>query len=429
MIETVDIINFCIITAGLVISIIGFLIGAFLPYIENKIRWFFVVFFTLLFLYVGSQFITHISLTLLGPDFSLLSKLAMFCESLFSSMMMPIFTIYMLSSAGLSWRRSPYLYLTVCIWVVYVLLLLSTCVSKTIYYITPNNIYHRGPLYPIILMPPVLLMLIDLIILIRYKKALPAIRAKAFSLYIIIPILSILIQMFFYGLLTIEIGTSIAAIIMLVMIMVEQVNHHIYIEQRNTRVYAENLALQMRPHFVYNVLMSIYYLIDQDQNKARQVILDFNTYLRKNFSAIAAEYLIPFSDELTHVQAYLAVEQVRFEDILSVEFDTPHTQFKLPPLTIQPIVENAVKHGVDPDLGPMHLSIRTRNTEDGSLVIIEDDGRSFGTHTNDDPHIALDNIRERLKSTCNGTINVYTIIYLNEHNTYRIICLRSFSLN
>ena len=249
-------------------------------------------------------------------------------------------------------------------------------------------------------------MVVDFIILLRYRKALPPGRAKAFSLYIVIPLLAMLIQMFSYGLLMIVMGTSIAAIVMLVMIMTEQINQQIYIQDRNARVYAENLALQMRPHFIYNVLMSIYYLIEQEPNKARQVILDFNTYLRKNFSAIAAEDLIPFTDELSHVQAYLAVEQVRFENNLSVEFDTPHTQFKLPPLTIQPIVENAVKHGVDPDLGPMHLSIRTMNTGNGSMVIIEDDGRPFGTHKKDDPGIALDNIRERLKNTCNGRIDI-----------------------
>ncbi|MBR1770512.1 MAG: histidine kinase [Lachnospiraceae bacterium] len=88
-----------------------------------------------------------------------------------------------------------------------------------------------------------------------------------------------------------------------------------YIAQRETieRQAASIRVLQMRPHFIYNTMMSIYYLCKQDADKAQAVILDFNSYLRRNFTAIAKEGTIPFSEELEHTRAYLAVEQVRFE--------------------------------------------------------------------------------------------------------------------
>ena len=169
---------------------------------------------------------------------------------------------------------------------------------------------------------------------------------------------------------------------------------------------ADIMVLQMRPHFIYNTMTSIYYLCDQDPEKAKQVTLDFTTYLRKNFTAIASEDTIPFSEELEHTRAYLAVEQVQFEDILIVDYDTPHTHFRLPSLTLQQIVENAVKYGCDPDSEPLHIVIRTRSTDSGSEITVEDNGPGYVDADDNKPHIALANIKERLELMCGGTMSI-----------------------
>ena len=163
-------------------------------------------------------------------------------------------------------------------------------------------------------------------------------------------------------------------------------------------------VLQMRPHFIHNTLMSIYYLCQQDSVKAQKVILDFSRYLKKNFTAIVSEETVPFSEELEHTRAYLAVEKVRFEDKLYVEFDTPVTVFKLPPLTLQPIVENSVKYGVSPGLDPLYLSIITEESDEGVAVIVDDTGPGFAQSDDNEPHIALENIRKRLKTMCGGSL-------------------------
>ncbi|MBO6235316.1 MAG: hypothetical protein J6N22_01190, partial [Schwartzia sp.] len=93
----------------------------------------------------------------------------------------------------------------------------------------------------------------------------------------------------------------------------------------------------------------------------------------------------------------LAVEQVQFEDSLSVRYDILHEGFRLPPLTLQPIVENAVKHGMDPEYAPLHITIRTRQTDSGSEIIMEDNGPGFAPADDQEPHIALANIQERLR--------------------------------
>ena len=144
----------------------------------------------------------------------------------------------------------------------------------------------------------------------------------------------------------------------------------------------------------------------QDADKAQEVTLDFTEYLRKNFSAIASENTIPFADELKHTQTYLAVEQAQHEDNLFIEFDTPHTRFRVPPLTLQPLVENAIKHGMDIEGDPLHIYVKTRLTDNGSEIIVENDGHGFNPADDNEPHIALNNIRQRLKMMCKGTLTI-----------------------
>ena len=88
--------------------------------------------------------------------------------------------------------------------------------------------------------------------------------------------------------------------------------------------------------------------------------------------------------------------------MLVVDLNTPFTQFRLPPLTLQPIVENAVKHGMNPYLGVLHISIRTRHTDFGAEITVEDTGSGFTPSDESKPHTTLENIRQRLEMMCEG---------------------------
>ena len=152
--------------------------------------------------------------------------------------------------------------------------------------------------------------------------------------------------------------------------------------------------------------MGIYSLCRRDPEKARQVTLDFTSYLRKNFANFASEEPVLFTDELEHARAYLSVEQTQFEDSLFVNFDTPVTHFRIPPLTLQPIVENAVVHCMRTSNDPIHVSVTTRKTDKEIEILVEDDGPGFKSSDNNEPHIALNNIRERLEMMCKGTLTI-----------------------
>ena len=176
-------------------------------------------------------------------------------------------------------------------------------------------------------------------------------------------------------------------------------------------IHIRSLIQQIRPHFIYNTLSSIYVLCKKDAPRAMQVIDDFLVYLQANFTAMAEEKPVPFKDELQHTKAYLAVESVRFEGLLKVEYDTPHTDFRVPPLTLQPIVENAVKHGIHREHFQICINIRTRQTDKGSEIIVEDNGPGFDMNktavqesSESEIRIGLNNVKYRLKLISGGTL-------------------------
>ena len=92
--------------------------------------------------------------------------------------------------------------------------------------------------------------------------------------------------------------------------------------------------------------------------------------------------------------------------MLVVDWDITFIHFRLPPLTLQPIVENAVKHGMDPDADPLHISIRTRKTDSGTHIIVEDNGSGFDPSDESKPHTTLENIRQRLEMMCGGSMTI-----------------------
>ena len=398
--------NFALAVSGLSAAVLGLIMNLSASYMAKKDQTFFTVIFSLMIGYISSDLIAQISSNILGAGYAPLSQAALFSESLLSSMLLPVLTLYLLYCAGENWKKSPVFSAVSILWLSYLILLVITQFTKEIYYYSPDNIYHRGPWYPMLLIPPALTLLIDIIALYRRGNVLSRRQRQAFAVYFIIPLICMLIQMVAYGLYMIVIGTSIAAIFMFTVILHEQMNRYIAQQEENASQRISIKILQMRPHFIYNTMMSIYYLIGEDKEKAQEVILDFTDYLRHNFTAISKEEMISFPEELEHARVYLAVEKARFEDQLFVEFDTPYTSFRIPSLTLQPVVENAVKYGVSPELKPLYITISTRDTGNGAEIRVEDTGQGYRPADDNEPHIALENIRERLKMMCGGTLEI-----------------------
>ena len=168
---------------------------------------------------------------------------------------------------------------------------------------------------------------------------------------------------------------------------------------------------QIRPHFIYNTLGSIEQLCNIDPPKAGKLVHNFAMYLRGNFGELDNPRPIRMSQEMDHVRYYVSIESVRFPD-MTFAFDMKSDDFMLPALSIQPIVENAIKHGLMPLDRGGSVHVTSWETPSSYCVSIEDDGVGFDTNIllDERKHIGLRNIRERLEATVNGSLTIESTI-------------------
>lgn len=166
---------------------------------------------------------------------------------------------------------------------------------------------------------------------------------------------------------------------------------------------------QIQPHFLYNSLTSVMDLCDRNPKEAKAAIADFADYLRANLSSLKTENLIPFETELAHIEKYLRLEKLRFGDELQVVYDIQCRDFMLPALSVQPLIENAVKHGVGQKIGGGTVTLHTSENDREYLIRIGDDGVGFeeGEYAHDGgTHVGIENVKKRLDMMANATLEV-----------------------
>ena len=168
---------------------------------------------------------------------------------------------------------------------------------------------------------------------------------------------------------------------------------------------------QIRPHFIYNTLGSIEQLCILDPPKAGNLVHNFAKYLRGNFGELDNPKPILMSQEMAHVHHYVSIENVRFPD-MTFKFEMNSEDFYIPALTVQPIVENAIKHGLMKLPKGGTIKVVSYETDSEYCVSVVDDGVGFDTNAEIDnrKHLGLRNIRERLKVMVNGTLEIESTV-------------------
>ena len=164
---------------------------------------------------------------------------------------------------------------------------------------------------------------------------------------------------------------------------------------------------QIQPHFLYNTLSTIQVLCETDPQLAARTTSRFARYLRQNLDSLQQAQLIPLQQELEHTRLYTEIEQLRFPEI-QVETDIQDADFMLPALTIQPLVENAIRHGIR-GLAPGIVKISTALQDGTHVITIRDNGRGFDPAAplpEDTSHIGIRNVRDRLQSLVGGTLEL-----------------------
>ena len=421
----IESLDFAAFGAALLLGAIGLWFTIVIPGIDRWSRRFFMSYFVVFLLCCMSSII-EVVLQYYAVSKAVLIFLLLL-ESLLLSLPLLMLTAYLLHCCGESLRSSRLLHAVLGLWSIFVVLLGSTLFIDGFIYITSDNRYFRGPLYPFPLVPIIVALLLDFAGVVRHRTKLSRKVFLAF-LIAILPITAALIAHLFVEVFPlIDVSYVLSALAMYSFILSDQIEKDrlqqqeiVRQQKENTRQQAEIaqqqreiaqerasvMVLQMRPHFIYNTLMSIHSLCRLNPLKAQQITMDFTNYLRRNFNAVASDSVIPFSTELEHTRAYLAVEHANYDDMLVVDYDTPFTRFRLPPLTLQPIVENAVKHGMNLDAAPLHISIRTRSTDSGAEIIVEDTGPGFDPSDGTKSHTTLKNIQQRLQMMCGGCMTI-----------------------
>ena len=169
------------------------------------------------------------------------------------------------------------------------------------------------------------------------------------------------------------------------------------IEKKAAEANLKLLQAQIEPHFLFNTLSNVLSLLDTEPKKGKSMLVDFIQYLRSSLSKIRVQSAT-LGQEMEMIQAYLNIFKVRMGDRLQYKIDMPENlkTITFPPMLIQPLVENAIKHGLEPKIDGGEIYINGE-TKDGRLRLeVIDTGDGFKGENNSG--MGLSNIRERLQS-------------------------------
>lgn len=164
---------------------------------------------------------------------------------------------------------------------------------------------------------------------------------------------------------------------------------------------------QIRTHFIFNVLTTISTYCKIDPKTADQALVRFSRYLRRNIRIIEEDGLIDFDSELEQLEDYVALEQLRFAERIIFKKNIEISSFQIPPLTVQPIVENAIKHGFVEQGKSGTVFLHTERKENTIIITVKDDGSGFDPEMLEaTDSVGIRNVRCRLESMVGGTLTV-----------------------
>jgi len=239
------------------------------------------------------------------------------------------------------------------------------------------------------------------ILLVVVSQEMDKIEKYAIIAYALLPVMFAVIQMVNPNFTYLQTGILITTSIVYVH---GYVRENQLLEKEKLLIEKQKTALtlsQLQPHFLYNSLTSIACLCATDAEAAEKATMEFAKYLRLNLKTLDTDDEIPFKTALDFTETYLNIEKVRFGDKLEVEYDIQIRDFTLPSLILQPVVENAVKHGIQKREDGGTIRISTAERDDYYEITVTDNGVGFDTSDKEltsGTHTGIRNIRDRLHS-------------------------------
>ncbi len=231
----------------------------------------------------------------------------------------------------------------------------------------------------------------------------------ALGFFCVSHILAVLIQPFLGGGTLVDMTSLFAMLVLYTSFYSEQNVKYSQQELELQNARAALVLSQIQPHFLFNSLTAVMDLCDTDPKEAKAALQELSDYLHYKMTAMSNSYLVSFAEDLEFLQNYLKLEKRRFGPRLTVEYDVGVSDFRIPLLTLQPLVENAIRHGISKRPNGGAIRISTKKTAGYYTILVEDDGVGFDAARGFDSsraHVGLENVRTRLAILCGGSLTV-----------------------
>lgn len=408
-----SLINLSIALAGIFLCLLGIFQVRMIFRSNPRVSRYFTLFFASLLVFAMSNMVGQLFRGLPGAASRVILIVSNYLEMTVSCLLTYIAARYYLSLMDPDKNRKALRISFAGMFLAHVLLVTVSQFSGFLYVIDESNVYHRSAGYPLAYLMPAAIMLLNAVLLSREHGRLSRKERFAFWVFILFPITAMIIQLFIYGVYIVVFASILTGLFLYMFIISDQEEKLEQQTKELSDLKMNILTEQIQPHFIYNTMNTAYLLTQKDPEQARTLIRDFMTYLKMNISALSASEPVSFTDELYCTKAYADILVGRFSGRFSVEYDLDFMDFELPPLSLQPIVENAIKHGVlMSDKPNRSILIRSRKEGDSAVVSVIDNGPGFDVRSapsGESTHIGMGNVRERLQYMCRGSLEVSSI--------------------
>ena len=294
-----------------------------------------------------------------------------------------------------------YIILAICS--IYILLSVISLFNGMFFSFDENGCFVNGPMYGLVRAFDLIVIIIGIFWVMCYRKILTLREISFLISFNVLPLLSMTLQRFW------EPTPQYMAVTLSLIVIYVLFHGEITRQLADSRI--SIMLSQIQPHFMHNMLTTIMYMCRTEPEEAEKTVGQFADYLRANMDSLTLKQCIQFETELKHVKTYWSLEEKRFGDKIRAVYDIQENSFMLPSLAIQPIVENAVKHGMRKGK-QLTVTIRTYSDVNNYYVEINDDGRGFDVNAfeNDGKsHIGIKNVQQRLKMMCGGELMVNSV--------------------
>ena len=338
-----------------------------------------------------------------NKDYLIMNKLANFFFYFLGLMLLIIFFHYLVVYFNLySKKYRIVIGVFDSIGLIYLILAILNYFLGFYYYFDENGNYFRGSLFYLSIGLSAFTFILVIIILFTLKE--PFGKKISFFTYITIPIIGMIIQMFTGYALT-NVGVMIS---LLILFLINYAYQNSVLIKKNLELENQKVKLmfsQIQPHFLYNSLSAIMG-IDDCGKKTFNAIADFSDYLRGNLNLLVNEKMITFAKEIEHTNAYLRLQNLRTPNKVNVSYDIEEDEFLIPPISLQILIENAVKYAFKgKDKG--NIDVNSYLKDDSYYIEVIDDGNGFDDNIAfDDTHTGLRYLKSRLETTCNGILTI-----------------------